>query len=574
MRVALASLAICAFAACGQVKTGTVDAAVDIDAPPDPCEGVTCECTVATQADDCGQHQVCNETGPGRVCECAPAYKLQGAACVFDGAPRDRAFMEPATWMPAGMGASVDPAAPGNLDPGVGIIDRVGMCGFAALKQTFVMPPRDRAEPFKLSVTHALIDPMFETGQLTVSVGVNGAFSDTDSLRGSFRSDTFCLGPRAYGTGAGSPVDFVIGTFGSPNCSGQSAAALNIDQLAIQVAGPGECPEPNTVVNGDFEGGNVGWTFGAFQGAIADVEGGIGDNNSRAARLASVNRCSEATMTGQIAFPSLAANANQAIELSFTGTNGARLAMQLNGRNMATITGSGATKKQRVCVPEWATGTTTTVGFFMQRASNNGCGTALSRTFTLDSIKIVNDPACSAAEQLNDPGFERIANVNGPASGWGLTNGYVNDVEGGTAQVINSAAQARTGMGALRFGNINECTIVTGSGGNADLQIIVPKPSGTAGPAVRFFARNPTSNSRTTLRASLLPNSSVSLDVPKSDAYQQSKLCLPPGLAGRRVAFRIAFGDSDGGGCLAVLPEEVAFVDDVEVTTDAGCPAQ
>jgi hypothetical protein len=37
---------------------------------------------------------------------------------------------------------------------------------------------------------------------------------------------------------------------------------------------------------------------------------------------------------------------------------------------------------------------------------------------------------------------------------------------------------------------------------------------------------------------------------------------------------RFSTGDSDGGGCGANYASELAFIDDVQLTTDASCPTQ
>lgn len=570
---ALASLAL-GLLACGKVQSELPDAPTDdVDAPVDPCAAPNvCECTAATQNADCGAHEVCDESGPGRRCVCAPAYAEQGGACVFAGAPLDPGFQDATKWTAvAANGAVVNIAAAGNVDPGEAVINRAGMCNGGGLKQTFTMPPLDRAEPLKISVTHALIDPNFDAFGIGASVGVGGQFFEFSSLRNTYRTDTACLGPRAFG----GDVEFRVATNGAPACNGTSTATENIDHVRIEVAGPNECPAPNTVVNGDFEN-DAGWTFSPVQSATAQIVANAGENGTRGLRLATANRCSEATATGIIGLPARAQVPNPAIEVFWNGTANQRLTVQLGGRNTATIfTGNGASKRSRICVPDWAVGTTTNLGFFLQRVSNNGCTTALAKTFNLDSISIVNEPACAAVE-VTDPGFERVSNVTGPQPGWGLTNGFVNDLEGSRAEVLNNQSLARTGNGVLRLVGANECVGV-GDGG-ADLTFLVPAPAGNAGPAVKFFANVGVNNVKTTTRVQILGLPAFGgapgvLDLPENGVYTQRTVCLPPTMVGRRVTMRFSTGDSDGGGCAANYPEEAAFIDDVEVTTDAACPA-
>jgi len=556
--VILASLVL---VACGEVQSQQPDATVD------PCATATCECTIATQAADCAAHEVCDESGPGRVCGCAPAYADQSGSCVFVGGPLDKGFMDPTKWTALGTGSSVNAGAAGNLDPGEGQINRIGMCTGGGLKQTFTMPPFDRADAFKVSVTHTGVEANFDLGGAQVAVGVGGQFFESAVTPGQFKTDTFCLGPRAYGK----PVDFQVGTFGGPNCGSSSSSTIHFDQLALQLATPAECPAPNTVVNGDFETGTTGWTFSPVQGATGTILGNIGEGGTSGARLTTANKCSEVTMTGTIALPDPVARPNQAIDIFWTGTNGSRLAFQLADRSVALLDANGKPRHSRICVPDWAAGTTASLGFFLQRISNNGCTVLVNKTFTIDNVTIVDDPGC-APELINDPGFERIVDGTGPVPGWGLSNGYVNDQEGSTAVIQNNPALAHTGNGVLRLGGANECVGV-GQGG-ADVTFYVPPPTGAAGPALKFFANVGANHPKTTTRVAVQPffNTSSSIDLPENGIYTQGTLCLPPNAGGRRVTVRFSTGDSDGGGCGANYTEEVAFIDDVEVTTDAACP--
>jgi hypothetical protein len=491
---------------------------------------------------------------------------------VFDAAPDDSGFVSPSVWTAVGVGASVNVAATGNIDPGQGEITKDGMCAFSGFTQTFEMPPLDRAEPFKLSVTYSGVSPQFDLFNAQFSIGVGGEFFDAVPPTNAYRTDTFCLGPRAYG----GPVEFRVGTFGGPNCTGTSTSVLAVDKLQVLPAGPGECPPPQTVVNGDFEGAAPAWTFNAVQGATAAIVAGVGEGGTKGAQLTTANRCSEASMTGTIAFPSQTAMPNQAIDVFWSGTFGGRLTMSLDGKNMGELVSQSTTGTHtRVCVPAWATGTTTSLGLFLQRNADNACTTALAKSFAIDNISIVSEATCNNPTDITDPGFERVANLNGPASGWGLLNGYVNDQEGSTATIVNASSLAHTGNGVLELVGANECVIV-GDGG-ADLPLIVPAPQGAAGPALKFFAKVGAANAKTDTRVGLMPLSTISpnqLLLPENGTYTQSTLCLPAALARRRVTVRFSTGDSDGGGCGPNYGSEFAFVDDVELTTDSTCPAQ
>lgn len=576
MRKAAVVLACLGLLACGKVL------AIEPDAVEDPCAAPNvCECTVASQLFDCpGAHKICDETStPGRVCACAPAYKDNGSGtCEFDAAPFDGGFTQATSWTPVGQGASINVAAPGSVDPGEGSLNRVGICQFGGFNQTFTMPPFELADQFKITVTHSGNDPAgFEIPNGTVvAVGVNGEFKESLVMRNAFKTESFCLGPRAYGQGPiGSPVLFQVaaqtGQFAGLLCDGTSEATIQIDRVALEVAAPGECPAAGTLINGDFETDDV-WTFNAVQSATGAIVAGAGESASRGATLTTANKCSEVTMTGQVAFPSTILH--PAIDVHFSGTFGGRLVMQVAGQNLATLNGAAAAHK-RICLPEWTRGITTSIGFFLQRASDNGCATARNQTFTVDNLTITDDPSCTGSD-LTDSGFELFSTANGPEIGWGLTNGFVNDIEGSQALITNIGQ--RTGNSALRLIGSHECVGV-GDGG-ADFTINVPASEGTAGPAIKFFANVGNGNLKTISRIAIQPgptfqNPGLKLDLPEVGVYQPAVFCLPPSTSGRRMTFRFSTGDVDGGGCGPTeYPDEVALIDDVEVTTDASCPAQ
>ena len=565
-RFALSLLVLVGLAACGDVVQKSVDA------PIDPCPGATCECTAATEAMDCGAHQVCDESGGNRICKCAAAYTTNGdGTCTFAGGPADPGFQDPTKWSVVGTaGVMVIPAAPGKVQPGELSIDRAGLCQFAGAKQTFTMPPFDRADSLKVSITHTVVDPNFDFPfGLAVQVGIGGQWVEFVPQRGAYKTSSFCLGPAAFG-GA---VDFRIGVVNTTSCTPASAGSVRIDELKLEIAAPGECPKQAGVVNGDFQLA-TGWLFPNQQSGAGQTLPNIGENGSFAAQLTQPNRCSEVTALGTISIPPEAKVAHPALDVYWNGTSNTRLAVQLNGKNIGTLNANGQIKHSRVCIPKWATGNVTSFGLFAQRVSNNNCAAALNRTFILDNMTIVDEPACGTLSDLTDPSFERIANAAGPMPGWGQINGIVNDIEGSRTFVLNSAGNASSGVGVLRTSNSNPCVGVGEGGG--DFAAIVPPAQGAAGPAIKFAAKADVANVNSETRATLLP---LGQGVPQkvvaeTGAYTQNVLCIPPNLIGRLINVRLSTGDPDGGGCAPTAYEEFGFFDDVSVTTDASCPAQ
>lgn len=526
------------------------------------------ECTTATEATDCGPHEFCDGAGAASTCRCVAAYVDSGSGCVFAGAPLDPGIADPASWITVGPGVSVEPAAAGNVDAGEVVFDREGVCEYSFVVQTVTMPPFDRAEPLRVRVTHIANDPDFALGGTLVSIGVGDQFVDLPMSRNIYRTDTFCLGPAGYG----GPLEFRIGTLAGSTflCSpsSTSTATIAVDQLAVEVADPGQCPSPSTVVNGNFEAAG-GWTFQSVSNGTGTVLPGVGEGGTDGAQLSQPNMCSEVTMEGTIALPAAGTLPNPAIDLYWSGTNGGRLIAQIGGKDVATLSANGTARHQRICIPSWAAGNTATIAFFTPRVSGNQCTTALNRTYVIDNVTIVNEPLCLAAG-LTDPGFERIANSTGPVPGWGIHDYYVNDLLAASTAVLNSAGSARTGNGVLRVSASNECGMVGRAG--ADVSFVVPPAQGTSGPAIRWFA-NVGPATKTVTRVMLMPLSARQVTIPPSGGYTPGTLCLPPTLIGRRVTARFSLGDVDGGGCATSYPTETAFFDDVEVGTDPICPA-
>ncbi|MGN6103632.1 MAG: hypothetical protein ACTHU0_00775 [Kofleriaceae bacterium] len=561
MRIALLVGAGWALAGCGDIVKNQPDAALG-------------ECTATTEATDCGAHEVCDESGPRSVCTCAPAYVENAAgACEFGGAPLDPQLQDPTKWQSIGTGAAIDPAATGNQDPGELVIDGPGMCTYASIKQTFTMPPYERAEPLKAVVTYALLDPMFVLfTQPKVAFGIGNQWFEADLERNTYLTKSFCLGPAAFG----GPVDFRIGTLGGLECGDPSEVTIRVDQMVVRKADPGECPAPGSIENADFESPG-GWSFVQQSGGTGAIVPTGGENGTAAARLTHANRCSEISMTGNAAFPAAGALPNPAIDVYWSSTAfQGRLVFQIDGRDVATLAGDGTAKHSRICVPAWAQGTIGTLGFLSQRVSNNGCSTPLSKSFTIDNLSFVSDPMCSTTSDNTDPGFERIANATGPVTGWGLINTYVNDIQGTSADVINAVNAAHSGLGVLLLQGYNDCGgIEEGGGGHITLR--VPPAQGAAGPAIKLWSQIG-ANPKTETRATLLTRSRYDsqpqyLVLPETGVYTQSTLCVPPNLIGRRIGLRLTTGDYDGGGCASVYNES-ALIDDVEITTDASCPAQ
>ena len=564
-RFALLVLAM-VVAACGDVVKGS-----GVDAPPNNCPGAVCECTAATEAMDCGAHEICDESGGNRECKCAAGYVAGAgdAGCVFSSPLQDPGFQDPSKWTVVG-GAMVNPAATGSKQPGELIFDKMTLCSFGGAKQSFTMPPFDRADPLKVSITTSIIQPPppnFFFTDFRIQVGIGTQFIELQATGGEYKTQSFCLGPAAFG----GPVEMQISPLGTLACSNTTTGSIRVDEIKLEVASPGECPRQAGVVNGNFQLA-TGWKFPNSQSGAGQILPNIGENGSFAAQLQQPNRCSEVTATGLMSIPTNLTN--PAIDVYWNGTSGGRLTVLLNNKGIGTLLANGQIKHSRVCIPKWAVGNTTTLGFFAQRQTDNDCATPLNRTYILDNITIVNEPACGTLSDITDPSFERIAAPQGPVPGWGQFNGMVNNLEAGRIFFVNGAGVANTGTGAVRSHNANQCVFRGQSG--VDIAVIVPPASGTSGPALKFFGRADPANVNSELRANIMPQTEgqVFKAVAETGAYVPTVMCFPPAMVGRLVNVRIGNNDPDGGGCAATTYDEFAFIDDVSVTTDPTCPAQ
>src|SRR3990167_7214729 len=208
-----ALLLACVLAACsdptGGDDGGRPDAVVtpdgggvpdgDIVPDADPCgAGAVCDCIVDG---DCGAHEYCNTAGPGRTCDCAPAYaRIGGNDCLWGGAPNDPGFQSVAVWSPTG-GVALAPAASGSADPGEAAWSAFAVCDLDSVRQTFTMPTWAQAEPLVVKLTHRGTSGGMFGSPPTPAFAVGGAWvlSGGYFAGGTWRESVWCLGEAGYG---------------------------------------------------------------------------------------------------------------------------------------------------------------------------------------------------------------------------------------------------------------------------------------------------------------------------------------------------------------------------------------
>jgi len=106
-----------------------------------------------------------------------------------------------------------------------------------------------------------------------LALGFNRAWTQLEpTFDDAWQTARVCLGEAAYG----GPVLVQLGPREQhPSCFDQPEGNIEVDQLAIVAADPGECPVPGEVLNGAAET-NGGWKFETTGAAEAGFAQGAG----------------------------------------------------------------------------------------------------------------------------------------------------------------------------------------------------------------------------------------------------------------------------------------------------------
>jgi hypothetical protein len=546
-------------AACGEVLEKP-DAGDTADA--DPCIG-TCECRVDTDCSD--SHAVCDDQVTTRSCTCAAGYAPgTGGACEWSGVVGDPGFQAAGRWTGSTVDVAVDPNlnVTGMIDPGAARFSAKGMCDLARITQTVDMPRLSRAQPLVVEVAHRITSFMDFNAP---AIGIGPSWhDDVPSSNSSFRSARICLGSAQYAPetskGKGAPVEIVVMPTRTGFSCNDSNSFLDIDHFEIKPANPGECAAPGTALNGDAEA-EGGWQFQVSNGSPPDtssgrITDGSGEGNTRGARLLMNQRCRNVSLTNQISIPVADEIASPAFSVFNRTSVNARVSSSIGGLALPQIAGSGTGQTLKMCVPAFMRG-----GSFQLFAGIDGSGTCadvVNFESVWDNLKIINDPTCGTDTTITDPGFESTLQLIGARATPGKS----------LARALSDAAQAHAGTGVLQLSVTQLC-----DGPSWEANVVVPPSSGANGPALRFFYKaQPPTNPPGSYRFSV--NTSKGTFTPIVDnQYHEGTICLDPKFVGRNVP--VTFSMSGGGGtCANIIPVEQAFVDDLSVTTLAGCPAQ
>ena len=506
-----------------------------IDAPAGArCEcdeshaGPTCEACAAGFEGDAGQclalcggmtcplHARCEGA---TACRCVTGYQLEGGACVWRGGPRDPGFIgNPSAWSTPD-GAAFDASFDGGLvSPGL-LFAPMG-----AVEQTFDMPTFAEGEPlaldlaFQTACTNCAYGPAAEVGTGSAFTSTPAGAGPLQASKGIWRAH-LCLGDAAYGAQSRLSLGGTLDRFG-----------FYFDD-ARYTPDP-TCPRPGVVVNGDFELPG-GWIATSQAGIVA----GIGSQSSRAAQLGTSSGadCGERKMTGRFSIP--AAMSRPAVELALLAPLGTTVDVLVEDRPVAFVAGAGTANVDTICMKPWMRGLSTTLGV------RSSCTPGVA---VIDDIRIVDRATCPVGAALTEGDFENAGRIT-------VWSSY-RDSNGGRGTVLHDGFEAHTGSGYLELVGDNLCIASI----TQDIQ--VPLPVGSAGPAVKLWAKGFTTGRL----------ASAGTPATVTSTYASYTFCLPPSRAGRRFALDIGMTPQESAfGCTGSV-----FVDDVQATTDPSCPAR
>jgi len=496
-------------------------------------------------------HTRCDDSSGTPVCACVVGYAAVGGPCEWTGGPLDPGFQQLNAWTVGGS-AVVDTAAVGSDDRGSGRFPPEAACSTGGVvEQIFEMPALADAEPLVLRFKARSImgmGPYCFDG--FIRVVINGGVYQLNLFGSAWQDETICLGARAYGA----PLEIA---FEVPQqcmlCFGpDEAPSFEIDNVRIAVDDAGACPAFGTVVNGDFESGSWGWQPSANDTSSAAVVTGVGTGGSLGGAMAMAHVCDYAALTGQVSLPAAGQSPTLALQYLSKGTANQSMPVTLGPLQLAIDVGTGAFETRRLCLLDGLKGLVYSLGFSISGPAGL-CSDPYLLSFVIDDVALVDEPTCPAGVGIFDPGFENVVAAPQLHASWRYAA-----YSGAAATPYENAAAAHTGNVSARLLVNSIC-----ASASVSTVITVPPASGQAGPAVALWYRLPTATSSSLWVGEQLPVATI---------YSRFVHCLEPALAGRTTALTIALSNSQSGTCGNSATTETAWIDDVEVTTDPGCP--
>lgn len=525
------------------------------------CSGTDCVPKLPECAPGCGAHSTCVSTAEAAECQCVAGY--EGDPCAWTGGFADPDLTDPTVWRPASSNeVALLPDASGDGDAlGLASFAPSVVCNAGALGQVVQMPPYDLADPFVIEITYRASDVN------GVDVYYGRAVKTLPVTHGEWESKRrFCLGEAAYG----GPVTFeVLASERFLDCFSAPMGSIDVDRIEILVAEEGECPKPNSVLNGaaDLDGG--GWSFetdaGGFIVPTKGLEPGVGRDGTSGARLfkaAGSERLS--AMWTQVSVPLPSSVPSPALRFwwkakgwPFQAQLGAYTGVFANFYQLDTLLPSESPDVYTYCLPPWTHGNATDLSFKFLDGFYADEG-----ELVVDDVELISDPRCGDSTDMLDPSFDAAPNR------W--PGVFQTGVPYHAVDLLQDPVRTHgPGSGVLRMSYPDD-----------DINIVfqtwvwVPGSEGTSGPRLVFYSNLPAEPSVSV--KSFIGRRSVGQPVNElvpGGGWLPNVHCLPPQWAERWFRFTVRVGSPIPTETPTEFdtPKEV-LIDDLEVMPHVSCP--
>ncbi len=508
-------------------------------------------CLPACDGVKCGPHERCGDAKGAAACACAPGYQRESAGCVFRGGPQDPTFQRtPDAWV--ATNAIVNPAQSANgngqplVDPGAALVSGVDACaGKARLAQSFEMPAFAEAEPLALRWTADLQSCSDFLCRAPFVARSRGAFLRDVVVTSQFfgpADHKACIGERWLGKTIDLTVDSTTGCSSTP-------VNVVFDHFGIEP--DPTCPAVGVIPNANFDD-TGGWTSYADANTVAEVANGVGTGQTRGGHLSSSKLCQSPQLRGVMS-PRESSAEKLALAFTYRGTNGQKMNIGVDAGTLGVVRGTNVFEKASLCLPDSMKGEVSSLYMslpYKNPASGGSCDAADVRDFVFDDFALVADPKCADKVTVPDGGFEDAS----VATSWLSSDS--NNASSTRTTAAHTGKSAAYLTGSYACGSASTTTIGT-----------VPASAGGAGPALKFWVRGHVTTPATF-------SVSYGSGVPVTDAWTQRTVCISPKESGRTrsISFSIYTGSVATCGTFTGAVTDVA-IDDVELTTDASCPA-
>lgn len=487
----------------------------------------------------------------------------EGDPCTWSGGFADPDLTDPDAWPETSNEVAILPGARG-FGPALGLASFAPSvtCNAGALGQVVQMPPYDLADPFVVEITYRARDVN------GVDVYYGRAVKTLPVTQGNWETERFCLGEAAYG----GPVTFqVLASERFLDCFSSPKGSIDVDRIEILVAHEGECPAPNSVLNGSANLDEGGWSFETVVGnAVVPTEGLeplVGRDGTSGARIyKEPNSERRSAMWTQVSVPLPSLVPSPALRFwwkargwSFFAQLGLYPGVQLFLYPLDTLTPSETSRVHTYCLPPWSHGSVAELSFIF------GSGLPADEgELVVDDVELISDPRCGDSTDMLDPSFDASPNR---WPGVILLGASVSAIE-----LLQDPERAHSpGSGVLRISYPNDAVFI-----EANNWVWVPRSEGARGPQLVFYSNVPAEPGVAV--QSFVGRSSVDQPVNEllnGGGWQPNVHCLPPQWAERWFRFRVRVGTA------SAVPEETpvdfdtpkeVLIDDLELRLDESCP--